>query len=102
MKKSELRQIIKEEIKILKEGVKLVRLYDVNIDEGPKADKFEQEVNKLVRRYQAIKEKPEFENGEMIFKMLRVEDELQTSFDSEIRNLAKKYNAGIKVKQRYA
>ena len=101
MKKSELRQIIKEEMQTLMEGVKLARIYDVNIDAGPKAEEFEKKVNYLVKRYQAMKEKPEIVNGEMTFKMVRVEDELQNSFDGEIRNLVKKYKAGIKVKQRH-
>ena len=37
----------------------------------------------------------------MTFKMVRVEDDLQNSFDGEISNLAKKYKAGVKVKQRH-
>ena len=101
MKKSDLRNIIQEEIKFLTEGVKLARIYDVNIDAGPKADEFEKKVNYLVKRYQAMKEKPEIKNGKMTFLMLRVEDELQNSFDGEISNLVKKYKAGIKVKQRH-
>jgi hypothetical protein len=101
MKKSELRQIIKEELDRIREGVKLARIYDVKISDGPNADKFEQAVNKLVIRYKAMKEKPEIKNGEMTFKMVRVEDELQSSFDAEIMNLIKKYKASAKSKQRY-
>jgi len=100
MKKSELKNIIREEIKNLTEGIKSARIFDVSIDDGPKANEFEKAVNKLVIRYGAMKEKPEIKNGEMTFKMVRVIDELQSSFDAEISNLARKYKASVKTKVR--